>query len=187
MSTELKTCTRCQQTKPIEEYYGAKRSLCIECERETARERMRKYNATFRGRAMTAWRDAKKAAAKYGVFDDLTLDDVLYTFRIAEGCCNYCGEYFGDKLQLEHIFSLSTGGHNTLANITTACAACNLKKRDEAIMTHIQTNPFDIELLNALIDRIAYRMGVDRGEVAELLELQQRDCRERKYKGKGVS
>ncbi|MBP1913250.1 5-methylcytosine-specific restriction endonuclease McrA/uncharacterized protein YheU (UPF0270 family) [Lederbergia galactosidilyticus] len=182
-----KTCPRCQQTKSLSEYYGAKRSYCIECERETARERMRKHNATFQGRAKLALRDSKRAAAKYGVFDDLTLDDVLYTFRIAEGCCNYCGEYFGDDLQLEHIFSLSTGGHNTLANITTACAACNLKKRDEAIMTHIQTNPFDIELLNALIDRIAYRMGVDRGEVAELLELQQRDCRERKYKGKGVS
>ncbi|ONK24359.1 hypothetical protein BLX87_05450 [Bacillus sp. VT-16-64] len=175
MSTELKTCTRCQQTKPIEEYYGAKRSYCIECERETARERMRKYNATFRGRAMTAWRDAKKAAAKYGVFDDLTANDVMFVFAISHGECSYCGEVT-DDYQLEHIVPLSKGGKNTLSNVTCVCKTCNRSKFNHDLLTWQDRSdrPDDFEILTT-IERMATRRGVHIEVIFEELKEQARE------------
>src|SRR5690625_3038211 len=166
-----KKCTKCEIEKDLSEFYGEGRPHCKDCERASARERMSREDNRIR----TAYRDSKKAAKKHGVYDDLTLDDVYYTFAIAQGHCAYCGEYAGDKLQLEHIFAMSTGGHNTVANITTACGQCNRQKSDEAIMTHIQTTKFDKDNLKALVDRIAYRMGVHRLEVVDLMQQQQRD------------
>lgn len=167
-----KKCTRCKETKLTTKFYGAERSHCKECERTLARYRMGREENKIR----TAYRDAKKQATKYGVYDDLTLDDVMYTFAISGGYCAYCGKLVGRDLQLEHIFCLSSGGHNTLANITTACRCCNLKKSNQAILTHLQTTSFDdMELINTLIERIAYRMGVDRIVVCDLLNQQQKD------------
>jgi len=173
-----RVCARCKQEKPLTEYYSdGNRTYCKTCDSTLARWRMGSPENKIR----TAYRDAKKAAAKHGVYDDLTLDDVMYTFAIAAGHCNYCGKLAGNDLQLEHIFSLSSGGHNTIANITCACSSCNRRKNDEAILTHIQTTSFDdIDLINALIDRIAYRMGVSRSDVAELLYQQQSDKNEQR-------
>lgn len=170
--TESKYCPRCEKEKPISEYYSeGKRTYCRECDSTLARWRM----GSMENKIRTAYRDAKKAAAKYGVYDDLTLDDVMYTFAIAGGRCAYCDKLVGRELQLEHVFALSSGGHNTVANLTTSCPTCNSRKSDEAILNHIQTNKFDIEQLNALVDRMAYRMGVHRAEVVDLLNMQQRD------------
>lgn len=171
-NTKTKKCTRCEIEKELTEFYREGRSYCKECEKTLARWRMGRPENKIR----TAYRDAKKEAKKHGVYDDLTLDDVMYTFAIAGGYCNYCGKLVGRDLQLEHIFAMSSGGHNTLANITTSCRDCNLSKNSEAILTHIQTTSFDdIDLINALIDRIAYRMNVERIAVVDLLNLQQRD------------
>src|SRR5690625_4110215 len=176
MTMTTKICTNCEVEKDMTEFYGEGRSHCRDCERKAARLRMSREENKIR----TAWRDSKREAKRYGVYDDLTLDDVMYTFAIAQGYCNYCGKLVGRDLQLEHIFALSSGGHNTLANITCACRDCNLSKRNEAILTHIQTTSFDdIDLINALIDRIAYRMDVSRAQVADLLHMQQRDYSEK--------
>src|SRR5690606_12975465 len=174
---ETKTCTKCHQTKVIEDFYAEHRSHCKDCERRDARYRM----ASLDNKIRTAYRDSKKTARRFGVYDDLTLDDVFYTFAISGGCCNYCGKLAGRDLQLEHILAMSTGGHNTLANMTTSCKDCKLKKRDESLLAHLQTNSFDdIELISTLIDRVAYRLGVHRMEVVDILEQQQQDYTRRK-------
>lgn len=166
-----KVCSKCRQEKNVTEFYGAKRPHCAECERTAARERM----TSPLNRQRNAYRNAKRTADKYGVYDDLTQDDVLYTFAIADGRCQYCGVHNPDNIQLEHICALSRGGHNTLSNITTACDRCNRAKRNDAILSHIETNSFDVELINSLIDRMAYRAGTDRNEIIDILNLQQAD------------
>src|SRR5690625_4247275 len=132
MKTKMKKCTRCKQEKVIREFYRDNRSHCASCERESARERMRKYNATFRGRSAQALNDSRKTARKYGVYDDLTLDDIMYVFSISGGECVYCGKVSEDY-QLEHIVPMSRGGTNTLSNITTSCPACNIAKHNNSL------------------------------------------------------
>lgn len=43
--------------------------------------------------------------------------------------CQYCGTKPG-KLEVEHVIPRSKGGRNVWQNVTTACRACNAKKRD---------------------------------------------------------
>src|SRR5690606_7707446 len=113
----------------------ASRSHCIACERESARKRMRRYNNTFRGKASRALQDSRRTVKKLreqgvDITDNLTLHDVLFTFAIADGECQYCGEYYADRLQLEHIVPLSAGGANSFYNITAVCGSCNRSKNN---------------------------------------------------------
>lgn len=167
--TDVKTCTRCEETKALTEYYTPKRTYCNNCERETARERMRKYNASFKGRAMQAYRDAKRTAAKYGVHDDLTPHDVLFTFAISEGECSYCGKVTEDY-QLEHVIPFARNGANTLSNVTVACGDCNRSKSNRDLLTWHETNErAENEGIIKTIDRIASRRGVNRNVIIDEL------------------
>lgn len=172
MNTKQKKCARCQVSKKLTEYYDDKRSYCIDCERETARERMRKYNQTFNGRAMQAYHDAKKAARKWGAHDDLTPHDVLFTFAISEGECSYCGNVTEDY-ELEHVVPLSSGGANTLSNITVACPSCNRSKHNRALLTwHERTDRTENDEILKTIDRMALRRGVSRLVIIDELQKQ---------------
>ncbi|MEH7457955.1 hypothetical protein V7183_12135 [Bacillus sp. JJ1127] len=84
---ETKLCTKCEAIKQVEEFYGAKRSHCIECEREEARGRMKAYNDTLRGKASQALQSSRKAVKRLDidVCNDLTLRDVLFAFAMADG------------------------------------------------------------------------------------------------------
>src|SRR5699024_11620255 len=64
MEKELKVCTKCGKEKDLVEFYLPKRSHCKDCERRSARIRMKRYNATIRGRAMQALNDSRKAVKK---------------------------------------------------------------------------------------------------------------------------
>lgn len=167
----MKTCTNCKTDKQVSEFYNESRSHCKDCERTAARKRMQREDNRLR----TAYRDSKRQAEKHGVYDDLTLDDVMYTFAIASGRCAYCGEYAGEKLELEHIIPMSRGGANSLFNVTTSCGECNKRKSNESLFTHIQTNRFEVELMNSLINRMAFRKGVHRLEIADILHNHQQE------------
>lgn len=41
--------------------------------------------------------------------------------------CNYCGST--EKLEIDHIVSISKGGKNNIDNIQILCESCNIKKR----------------------------------------------------------
>ncbi|KFN01299.1 HNH endonuclease [Bacillus clarus] len=159
---QTKLCTKCQTTKQLEEFYGVKRSHCIECERKEARTRMRVYNDTMRGKASQALQASRKAIKKLyiEVYNDLTLYDVLFAFAMADGECQYCGNPTGDY-QLEHIVPLSKGGANTLSNITVACPACNRSKNSKNVLSwHAMNDKISSDNMLAVIERMALRKGV---------------------------
>lgn len=165
-----KACTKCEQTKSIDEFYRANRPQCKECERTAARHRMGRE----KHKIARAFRCARKTALEHGAYDDLTLDDVAYTFAVAGGRCAYCGK-LTHNLQLEHICPLSRGGSNTLSNITTACKECNQGKHTDAILEYVFMNMDDAELIASLIERMAYRSGLDIMEVFQRLKIQTLD------------
>jgi len=175
METNNKTCTRCEETKEITEFYGSERSHCKVCERKAARVRMQRYGATFKGRSMRALQDSRRTAAKYDVEDSLTLDDVMYTFAISGGECVYCRTVTQDY-HLEHIVPLSRGGSNSIENITTSCASCNIAKRDEAVlMWFVRDNPENTEGIASVILELSKRKGVSIPEIIEELKRQSID------------
>ncbi|NAP00425.1 hypothetical protein FRY77_31065 [Halomonas sp. MG34] len=166
----LKVCRRCDQEKPVTDYYGPTRSYCKECERKDARKRMARPGNRIR----TAFRRAKRTARQFDAPDDLSYDDVAYTFAIAGGHCAYCGQP-SQRLQLEHIVPLSRGGWNSLCNVTTACPSCNRRKRTTALLTLTEQNEMDTQLILRLIKGMAYRLGTDTFEIIEILRQQQGD------------
>lgn len=46
--------------------------------------------------------------------------------------CQYCGQR-GGRLECDHVIPVSRGGTHTLANLNTACFACNRAKRDKTL------------------------------------------------------
>lgn len=163
----VKTCTRCGESKPLDKFYDESRYLCIRCEREAARWRMGRYENKVRN----AWRNAKKEAAKYGVEDTLTLDDVAYIFALSGGRDSYTGK-FAVNLSLEHIIPFSRGGANALWNIVAVDRSINSSKHDTDPSEWLQMQGrYDVE--NELTELMAARKGVSVEEMqAELLEYQ---------------
>jgi 5-methylcytosine-specific restriction endonuclease McrA len=170
MNTKL--CHKCQSEKPTDQFYNDKRSYCIECERSLANERMKKFNATMRGKASQALASTRKQIRRLGidVEDDLTLHDVLFTFAMADGECSYCGKKV-DDYQLDHIIPLSEGGPNTFSNITVACPSCNSSKHNKNVLEwHAFNKKIPNENILALIERIAVRRGVSPEQVKDELQ-----------------
>lgn len=169
---QTKLCTKCQTTKQVEEFYGEKRSHCIECEREEARVRMKGYNDTIRGKASQALQSSRKAVKRLDidVRDDLTLHDVLFAFAMADGECQYCGKPTEDY-QLEHIVPLSKGGANTLSNITVACPSCNQSKNNKNVLSwHAMNDRISNDNMLAVIERMALRKGVSMCQITDELQ-----------------
>lgn len=54
-----------------------------------------------------------------------------FVFRRDDYTCQYCGQR-GGKLECDHVVPVSRGGANDVANLATACKACN---RSKAAMT----------------------------------------------------
>lgn len=175
---DVKKCTRCSEVKGLSEFYDKTRSHCITCERESARNRMRRYNSTFRGKASQALQRARKTVKELreqgvDITDDLTLHDVLFTFALADGECQYCGEYHADELQLEHIIPLSAGGANSFHNITAVCGGCNRSKNNTPLLAWHESanNRRSInEGILATIDSMALRRGVNHGLIIDELQ-----------------
>ncbi len=137
-----KVCRKCDEEKTVHEFYGAERSYCKECERVDANKRMKKFAGTFRGKAMYALGDSRKARRKVEkekgitIKDDLTLYDVLLI--LAENECAYCGQDTkqSDKT-IDHCTSMRHGGDNTFQNIVMACRVCNSLKSDTPLLLHM--------------------------------------------------
>ncbi|WP_336046765.1 HNH endonuclease [Solibacillus ferritrahens] len=137
-----KVCTSCFEEKEIGlHYYNASRYMCIDCEREAARERM----ASVQNKAGNAFRTAQKSAAKYGAYDNLSYDDVLYLFKLAGGICSYTNQP-SECLSLEHVIPLSEGGTNTIDNILVIDLEVNRQKRITNMMDFIEEryNPHSV-------------------------------------------
>src|SRR6266487_4492069 len=72
----------------------------------------------------------------------------LKKLQASQGC--YCNEYIGyASLIIEHIYPLSWGGDNTIANVVPACISCNSSKGDRDYKTwqrHLESHHL-LELL----------------------------------------
>lgn len=156
-----KTCTRCEVEKPIEEFYGDKRSYCKECEKTQKRE----YHATPIGKARLALNDSKKAVRRIEretgreIKDDLSIYDVALVFGKSE--CIYCGEDIPmENRSLDHIIPLKYQGENTFSNVTMACRSCNSRKSDYPALSYLHQQK--VPRLEGLrfIDSIARRDGI---------------------------
>ncbi|NMD69602.1 HNH endonuclease [Bacillus sp. DNRA2] len=165
---ETKTCTRCEETKPVTEflYNGNRRTNCNDCERIESSDRMRRYNKTLRGKASQALQSSRKWIKRngYEVEDDLTLMDVIWTFTTAQGECSYCGNVTEDY-HMEHIVPLAKGGPNTFSNITVACRSCNSSKSSHDLLQWR-----DFEEVGEVIEKMATRKGVSIKSVLEDME-----------------
>lgn len=165
----MKLCTRCRQTKPLDQFYNADRYHCKKCERELARWRMQRFDNKIR----TAWRDAKKQAKKHGVEDTLTLDEVAYIFALSGGRCAYTGK-FAVKPTLEHIIPMSRGGANAAWNVIVVDYAQNISKNDTDPSDWLQfKHGYRVE--KDLIALMAARKGVTvEAMQSELFEFQRK-------------
>lgn len=169
-----RTCSRCEVEKPLQAFYNSERTYCIECERVTARERMKCYNGTFRGKASQALQDSRKAVKRIEleqgmeVEDTLTLIDVLWV--LSEKECAYCGEEIEEKSRtLDHITPMKYYGGNTFSNVTMACASCNRIKNDLPVIMHMIREETDERQALQLFERMASRSNRTFSEVFEQL------------------
>lgn len=171
----MKTCSHCGIEKPSKEFYKGRRYLCVDCERETARVRM----SSLKNKARNACRNAKKAAKEYGVYDDLTDDDVIYLFKLAKGRCAYTGKEVPlNRLSLEHVIPMSKGGPNTIGNILVVDLSANKSKHDASVMEFIESR-YDPHTVPELVKLLAARGNRDYMELYdELYEYQRRESNE---------
>lgn len=161
----MKTCTRCLDEKDIGEF--RKGLVCRDCERIETRYRM----ARPENRVGAAYRRAKLSAAKAGVYDDLTMEDVRYIFALANGRCAYSGQ-IDNRLTLEHIIPFAKGGANTLANITAVSAKANRKKHAGDPSEYLDTHA-GFYVTKDIVELVAARRGVPVETVTgEFLEAQ---------------
>ncbi|WP_077624966.1 HNH endonuclease [Sediminibacillus massiliensis] len=166
---EVKKCSRCHQEKPIEQFYGEKRSHCQDCEKEQKRE----YHGGLRGKAAQALQDARKARRKVeaetgeSIKDDLTLPQVA--LALSSGECAYCLQDIPiSERSLDHITPMRYGGSNTFDNVICSCKSCNSGKSDlPAVLFMIQS--CDSWANKRLIDRVASRSNQTFYEAFEML------------------
>lgn len=165
---EMKHCSRCGKEKPFTEFYGCDRYYCISCERESARWRMGRYENKIR----TAWRDAKKAAKRFGVEDTLTLDEVAYIFALSGGRDAYTGKY-AENLSLEHVVSMSRNGPNAFWNVVAVDTRINKRKNNDDPYDWLEMHGlYDVE--NDLTALMAARKGISLAEMQNELSEAQR-------------
>src|SRR5699024_4241810 len=159
---EIKTCTKCEKEKQVNEVYGIARSHCKDCERSAASERMKQYNATFRGKASQALQTARKAVKRVEceqgveVDDTLTLPEVMMTLADLE--CAWCGRDTPENERtLDHITPIKYSHKNEFSGVCMACADCNRLKSDIPAILHMIREGTDTYEARQLIDRIALR------------------------------
>jgi len=100
-------------------------------------EKLREYTKHYRSehREMylfnkKAWK-ANKRAAKFGLSDKITSEDVKNIYIKYNGTCAYCGRVLGLIYTIDHIIPYAKGGQNVPENITIACMQCNTKKHTD--------------------------------------------------------
>ena len=171
-----KACSACKKEKTIKHgFYNEKRCYCIMCERDKSRARMN----SLENRARTAWRHAYQKAEKLGVENTLTMDEVMYLFKLADGRCAYTGEY--GNLSLEHVIPMAKKGPNSISNVLVVDLDANRKKNNSSMMSFIDEryNPHDVL---PLVKLLAARANRDYTELYDELYVFQREESERTYK-----
>jgi 5-methylcytosine-specific restriction endonuclease McrA len=90
--------------------------------REWKRRNPGRYKAE--AKIYDAMTHANERAEKYGAPGRLTQDDVRDVLAI--GSCHYCGT--SERLGIDHVQPLHSGGANQRDNLVPACHSCNASK-----------------------------------------------------------
>ena len=136
----MKTCAKCGDTKPLDEFHRKKssrdgrRARCKTCllaqkreyyaaNRETLLERAIEYHAAHPHRSWVA--AYQRRAKKYGhpvVIEPFTKDELVARWGDA---CWHCG---GPFEELDHyVTPVARGGTHTIENCRPSCTNCNKK------------------------------------------------------------
>lgn len=155
-----KTCTGCDETKPLAEFHAMPggdgyRSKCKDCRNVQRRGRYQK-NPGPAIAASSAWRTAnpgvaaaaerrRRAAAPERHRAKYTRDNHVRRARKVNAAvgpvdvvaamssrsdCYLCGLTLADDVHLDHVIPLSRGGAHAQANLLPTHSGCNLRKHD---------------------------------------------------------
>jgi 5-methylcytosine-specific restriction endonuclease McrA len=182
MAKEMKTCTKCGEVKPLEEFATRKDkylNICKACESERVLSYYRKFGEYY---YRSRYRGILRKAEEAGVKHDLTFKEFQGVFSADDPntkICAYCGKTeaeeiddIGTGLSIDHIVPMSYGGYNTLFNITAACRSCNSSKSNRHVLDfYNRSEKFTEERLNALIEHMAETAGQSTDFIREWLEM----------------
>lgn len=121
---------------------------------EKAREYVRQYQKTEKGRASDFRQKMKRRSYKYKV--SFSSIDRKYLLQRDNWICQSCGckvhdKHTGnwntpDKAHIDHIIPISKGGNSEYSNLQVLCRTCNLSKQDkvEEQLTFFKQNLFKL-------------------------------------------
>ena len=176
---ETRICRVCGETKPIDQFEVDRRckksgrtNRCKACK---AKDNDR-YRATLDGKIVRAFHDAKRRAAKAGVEDTLTIEQLRAVVDFFDGLCPYCNsEIDKSALTIDHIIAMSLGGKNEAGNITIAHSSCNRRKGNLPLLTFYEREQrFDDASLYSIVSYMSLVSGKDREDTLKELEEQRR-------------
>ncbi len=146
----MKTCTGCDESKPLAEFHKSSRnrdgrqSRCAECQRQAVRK-IRKNGAedpvwSARKRVASSIASARRRAREFGVeVEQYTLADLEELWGPVQGWrCLYCNST--DEIGLDHIVPLSGGGIDKSFAVVPACRSCNFRKHTTGPVDYVQTH-----------------------------------------------
>ncbi|MFN2636904.1 MAG: HNH endonuclease [Gemmatimonadaceae bacterium] len=119
---------------------------------EVGRLAARAYRATPEGRQKMAEANRRRdrvdvlisahrtRARKAGVLSTLTAEQWRGVLEHFDHSCAYCGS--AEKLTIDHVVTMSRGGHNAAHNVVPACLRCNDQKFNRDMLAWYSTRPF---------------------------------------------
>jgi hypothetical protein len=137
---------------------------CYEQSREKVKERAKRWceqnperTTELRRKRASRWReqnrektrevarrrDALKRGRNKAALTPLTISAKAKRFDLFGSACAYCG--FSEKLTVDHILALASGGLDEPDNIAPACRSCNSKKHTKPVEAWYRAQPFFCE------------------------------------------
>jgi 5-methylcytosine-specific restriction endonuclease McrA len=150
--TTTKTCIKCNQSKPVTEFYGLK-NTCKSC----YLDHYKKTHAnSLAYRIYQALKSQEFRANGLTADDNLTVGDVKTLIEAQSNRCVVCGLPFtGLKFNIGHIVTLKNGGHLTKTNIQLQHEECNHSRANECyLMVDMSIPSTKLTLVDKLINLI---------------------------------
>lgn len=148
---ELKTCTKCGASKPVEEYRRRGKGYRADCKRCQDQVDKGKYGLNRRIRA--GYAEAKRLGRRCERFTDEDLMNYWLANGIDPSRCFYTGielnteePYKPESLELEHVIPLSDErSSHTLENIVPSCHGFNRYKATQRAVEAVLNAPDNLK------------------------------------------
>lgn len=178
ISRKTKTCTVCKEVKEdIKDFYSSKYT-CKPCLRDVRHKKL----AEDRGYLKEKFYVNRSRARRLGVVDTLTLEDLLYLYKLADGRCAYSGEKVGLRnLSIEHVIPLTNNGANSIDNVILVKLDINKSKHNNNVLTFLEKK-FDKHKVKPLVKLLASRGNMEYEELYNKLFSFEKAESEKEYK-----